>query len=146
MKTVNNNYTSVEQSKKLIELGLDPESADMCYHFPDIQEHNYALCLPWEKVHLTEKENSLPCWSVGALFDLFPIFTEPTAFSCKVSVPTIHHLSNEYEIIYEGDYEFPMIISDNIASVVSFKRGNLIDACYEMVVWLLENGYIKKGG
>lgn len=137
------NYTSIKQSKNLLELGLNPESADMHYLDDAIGIVPFTVAASVKHKYPNSSKEVIPCWSVGALLKVMATFTKPTAFSCKVSVPTIHHLTDEYEIIYDGDYKFPMIISDNIASVVSFKHGNLIDVCYEMVVWLLENNYIK---
>ena len=55
------NYTSKEQSKKLIELGLSPETADM-YYEDDI---SIVVGHSWHERHT-------PCWSVGALLGVLP--------------------------------------------------------------------------
>ena len=62
--------TDVEQSNKLIELGIDVNTADMCYHFIEINKT--PLCIRWEKVHDDEKDNSLPAWSLAALLGIIP--------------------------------------------------------------------------
>ena len=138
------NYTSIEQSKKLLELGLDPESADMCWLTKDGKTYNYVpIAMPWKDY--TAKNWYLPCWSVGALIKAMPTFSTPTAFSNKVSVPTLRNYGNSFEITYEGDYQYPIVKSGETETVISLIGNTAIEAAYNMVVWLLENNFIKKG-
>ena len=52
------NYTNIEQSKHLVELGLDRSTADM--HWFNGQ------------VYVGQHYENLPCWSIGALIQLIP--------------------------------------------------------------------------
>lgn len=75
------NFTTPEQSKKLLELGLPAESAD-CYYYdwatnPD--DEMYGACIQWidttlgddyQKFHVLEIA-ALPCWSVGRLLEIY---------------------------------------------------------------------------
>ena len=83
-------YTSIEQSKKLLELGLKPETADAYYkyvlpkntdkihHVPEVGEPTNAL--EWYnkgytlsgKEPLTLEEFCIPCWSLEALLEALP--------------------------------------------------------------------------
>lgn len=47
-------YTNIEQSKKLLKLGLSLESADMIF----------------DGVGYVKSPNTLPCWSIGALLEV----------------------------------------------------------------------------
>lgn len=73
-------YTSIEQSKKLLKLGLSPESADMYWDYDDHytttpKEKDYSIIAEplnpscsWDNVD----PYLIPCWSLGALLDVFP--------------------------------------------------------------------------
>ena len=69
-----NNYTSIEQSKKLVELGLNPDTADMCYLSQTPQGEPIFFERPAVQGGDTEQyyKTSLPCWSVGALLEVMP--------------------------------------------------------------------------
>ena len=110
--------TSIEQSKKLIELGIDVNTADMCW-----TNHLFNAFLSSWRIESTppqEYKNLLdrfvvrgyliePAWSLSALFDLFPN-------------GSILRKSDK------GKY---------------FMFGNMfdnpLDAAFEMICWLLEN-------
>lgn len=78
--------TSIEESKRLLELGINPKTADMCWTNASFKGVNYID--PWRLNSLTvdevEKALSTPCyffewtkgwevvpaWSLGKLFDI----------------------------------------------------------------------------
>ena len=112
--------TSIEQSKKLLSLGLDPSSADMCYpHFirggadtyNEIPEIAEDIDYPYE----------MPCWSLTALLELMPLYTLEQTTDGKVIVVS--------EI---GQY-----------SKCSEAWDSPIDAAFELLCWLLEQKHIK---
>ena len=69
-----NNYTTVEQSKRLLELGLPADSAD-CYHgacggHPDyiyVRQSDFDL---EDDAIFRLNTNLTPCWSVGRLMEI----------------------------------------------------------------------------
>lgn len=78
MKTLQNNYTTPEQSKRLLELGVPADSAD-CYY--DIYNGRinviHTTDASWRE---TDKafmyyQSYLPCWSAGRLIEIFEICT-----------------------------------------------------------------------
>lgn len=77
MKKLQNNFTTPEQSKRLLELGVPADSAD-CFHPTDLQQNPIEDATPtiityqldtdeieWDKV------SAFPCWSVGRLIEIF---------------------------------------------------------------------------
>lgn len=122
------NYTSIEQSKKLLELGLNPESADMCYQSVTKYDYSGGYWEPTIKGSALDinYEDDIPCWSVGALLKL-------------ISNYSLRKMGSKYWITF---YNAPKI-SPTPTHVID-DCNNEIEAVYEMVVWLLENGYIKK--
>ena len=71
--------TSLEQSKKLIELGIDVNTADM--HWQYIEEDNGQLqwfCFP--KDFSINQYDSIPCWSLIALINVLPSATLDISF------------------------------------------------------------------
>jgi hypothetical protein len=72
IKKLQNNYTTPEQSKMLLALGVPADSAD-CYH-NQIAEKPYLLTMPYSYSNWSDKRNPpLPCWSVGRLFEIIGI-------------------------------------------------------------------------
>ena len=66
-------YTTPEQSKKLLNLGIPADSAD-CYY--DIFSSRPIVKMPIDC--FSDKvinEDYLPCWSVGRLIEIFEICT-----------------------------------------------------------------------
>lgn len=125
--------TIIEQSKKLIELGLNPNTADMCYiqHFG---EYNNEVTFIEEVPILVHTIDTidLPCWSLGALINLMPsmIYKGGETFTLRIYKDVVYH------VCYKSHYHLDEIW---------FSKENLLDAAFEMVYWLLENNYIKKG-
>lgn len=125
------NYTSIEQSKKLLELGLDANTADMFYSIitsitTDEQIIGRIPMLKWDNM---SSLTYIPCWSVGALLKLLPdILIEGKAY-CPVL-----YKANQYVITYQhGNIVFR-----------SLYKMDLIDSLVSMIIWLLENNHIKK--
>ena len=123
-------YTDIEQSKKLAEI-LSLESADMYYPYNGIETY------PEVKNGL-ETKTALYCWSLAALLGVLRAFTIPTAFSVKVSTPSLIKTENGYKLTYTGDYT-PMINNGlNIEAPIESVSDNAIDCCVNMIMKLHE--------
>ena len=72
MKRLQNNYTTPEQSKRLLELGVPADSAD-CY-WNDFIQKPYVLSNLYSKG--TFLNPKAPCWSVGRLNEIFKICSD----------------------------------------------------------------------
>ena len=132
------NYTSIEQSKKLLELGLNPHSADMYWSTEDTYGRTYAAHIG---EHIAIRENLFsfrhglvfPCWSVGVLLELMPTIIEKDG---KVLRLRMDKGNNDYAIWYE---ELSTGLCDEKLDVT---KNTFMDAAFEMVCWLKENKYI----
>ena len=128
--------TTISQSRKLIELGLDPKTADMfwmdtnsvkpCLKLMDdgiFNHRNYLVRFP---------HSSLFAWSLTALLEVIP--------------------NNDYWDIYlyqaqEGKWQIEWNDCEiSKGESKCFIADTPITAAYEMVCYLLEQGFIKKGG
>ena len=84
MSKLQNNFTTPEQSKRLLELGVPADSAD-CYLNSDSVimlngktfQENYNEDLDLARLHLIEYPHYIPCWSVGRLMEIFAICFDP---------------------------------------------------------------------
>lgn len=106
--------TDIEQSKKLIELGIDVNTADMYYFIVDSlkqQEINYAI-----RIGMPIVKTDIPCWSLTALLGLIP----------KSIISTPNPFSDNY-------------CCRNIEFDMEFYAYNPVDAAFEIVCCLLEN-------
>ena len=65
MKTLQRNFTTPEQSKRLLELGVPADSADMRY----VTKFDIAPCVNIG-FFCTNDDISTPCWSVGRLIEI----------------------------------------------------------------------------
>ena len=109
-------YTDLEESKKLAEI-LPSESADMGLYYS--KNPNAARNQMWVG---TKVENSdIPCWSLAALLEVIKPINE-----------------NTYTI--RGTLDGGATISFDEITNVMFQEEEIIDAVFEMVVWLKENG------
>lgn len=132
------NYTTIEQSKKLVKLRLNPDTADMFYFLdPTPAGCIYHLTVPQIGFGVKTREpeynkGDIPCWSLGALINIIP----STIYKGKQTFTLEMHKDALYHLCYE---------SRSRLNEIWVTKKHLLDAAFEMVVWLLENNYIEKG-
>jgi len=149
--------TTIEQSKKLIKLGVDVNIADMTYvSMKDYGENTYHLTVGktdvnWAKDELGNLnwndvyEKYIPAWSLTALMNLLPSeFTTENKFgkyTYKIKIRKYNLIEdvNVYQIAY-GNYK---IYKDGSSSwrdmINTSEREELLDAVFDMITWLKEN-------
>ena len=66
MKTLQNNFTTPEQSRRLLELGVPANSANL-YYGKDGKLHYIDGAIPYSLLWAIE---CTPCWSVGQLIEI----------------------------------------------------------------------------
>ena len=143
--------TTIEQCKKLLDLGIDINTADLTvtnYPLKDGSRFDFICCkLPNDTFpSITDgKSEKIPAWSLSALLDLMPanlpLYPEATEEGVKegkyrssdLIASTEGYLRKRYDGLYQYRY-------DRIKTVGDYD--NPIDAAFEMVVWLKENGKI----
>ena len=144
--------TTLAQSKKLKEIGIDVNSCGMYYSFDyllDEYEENAEIIPQSEKgEHFSLFPDDMPCWSLNALMDILPSeFVEvgknsSTTYKIDIRKKKFGENLNLYQIGY-GCYTWHedkgCTWSDMISS--SEKR-DLVDVVVEMLEWLKKNDKI----
>ena len=126
-------YTDINQSKKLAEI-LPIESADMKWFIPADNEGEFiedvSLIKNKSEYNLFDKVTDwddtpyVPCWSLAALVSVLP------------------RIDIEKEIWYSENYDYRVkaYIGDGY---VGDWYDNPIDACYKMILELIESNLLK---
>jgi len=124
--------TTIEESKKLIELGVDASTADMMWKYnSDKKEYYYkSAIIPYTFF------NDIPSWSLSALLELIPPylgdFNEGIDFGLSKSMNGKWYSAHYIRLNDDGIVTFNKTVTGDTA----------IDAVFEMVVWLLESHFI----
>ena len=115
------NYTSIKQSQKLLELGLNPETSDMIYSMVNGRSTPFIRL---EKINELDELHDVVCWSVGALLELLP--------------KRLEIVDNVYELsVYLYGLYYWNITNGNLCFEAKDKD-NLVDACVDMIIRLNE--------
>ena len=124
--------TSVEQSQKLIELGIDVNTADMCWSI-DIPDLPTLLAYPI--TDCDHKGNKIPTWSLTALLGLMPfqIIENNNRFGFY-QVKGFNKQGETYRFGYKTN-------NDSFLFETSWYNDS-VDAAFEMICWLKENDEI----
>lgn len=122
-----NAYTTIEESKQLIEAGLDVNTADMFYYRRPTGKSKYGVFpdfKPEGRLEVFTKVD-LPCWSLAALLNIID--------SNNLVYDISNEKNREFEaLVYSADYiEQELKFYHNEHSIV------------DMIIWLLKNNYIK---
>ena len=118
--------TSLEQTKKLIELGIDVNTADMHYVLIDCDKEiyyiglgNYIGILPHH-----------PAWSLTALLGVIPKHIK------NYNVLRIDISDNDFAIWYD---EIGYGVNNDLPNIT---MESAVDACYEMIIKLKEQNLL----
>ena len=120
--------TSVEQSKKLLELGLSSESADMCWALPCAIAEKVEDIPPQLYVEQYCSADIAPAWSLSRLENMLP---------CGITVDNQSYLFSKWNRL---DKSWKASYHLGESEHVSF-TGDSFEVIYNMIVWLLENDY-----
>lgn len=153
--------TTVEQSKHLLELGLDPLTADNCHIGYLLCQQPYSLKLsqwldyyesqskpaPVDKLRLT------PAWSLSRLLDLIPLHLDTTQikFTYQLTMniygtifePELMEADNETKVY--GDLSITafsdrwVMFYDGQMPGVQAQGPHIVDAAVKMIDWLVAN-------
>lgn len=122
--------TTIEQSKHLLELGLDPKTADMSYseeYFGKDNDGNDEWCWRLNACKFIDVEGIIPAWSLSALLEVMRKTNAVTTLQVT-SLSTLLRCK-DMGFIWQND----LYINDPTT------------AAYEMVCYLLRNNLIEKG-
>ena len=133
-----NQVLSIEQMKRLKELGVDTSKASMCYiskytscDFDDGDEI-VVVCNDFNKKLHNEFG---PAFTLQDIIELLPKQLPPDDFgyNCLLITPNVG--LNGYVFHYEDNADgeiYKQIYSEDI-----------LQSAYEMLIWVVENGYLK---
>ena len=122
--------TSIEQSLKLIELGIDVNTADM-YYPNRVGGVNYPLPIEY-KMGLPLLSQEIHAWSLSALLKLMPYRTEASKREPYGKIMKRDTWDGEFCFIC-----YPKGLEKN--KHLSGYHNNPVDAAFEIICWLLEN-------
>lgn len=150
--------TTKEQSQRLLECGVDPATADMCWtRFESDGEVSERLGVMDEYAYEASSLRPILAWSLAALLSLLParIYNkesdneesddeEPRYDQYWFALGKVDFKETDE---YEAQYTPASLTLETLAD---FRRDNPIEACVCMVEWLVAHGYqlsgIEKGG
>lgn len=130
--------TSIEQSKRLIELGVPAEKASMIYQsyytqgVPKLYAQYYQRngYPPKEKI----REDVIPAFTVADMIDMLPI-------TCGHLHIHIEEITNSHKFIYyegRGDIRDEGYVD---LQTVLFVENSLVESCVEAIEWVIYNNY-----
>ena len=120
--------TSLEQSKKLLELGIDVSTADMYWWPTSIRYYIEAM----DDGDFNEEEGHVRAWSLAALSNFIrPYIADNDGNNYKF------YLSKDGIGRWVAYYK-----SDNVSIHICEESDSMIDVIFEMVCWLKKEEYI----
>ena len=119
--------TNKEQSSRLLEAGVRPETADMY-----LDEFERLVAFEYRRIKSKAYQDTvLPTWSLSKLIDMIPDQIECEGY-------------NYYLFILPRDKEFTIKYSAGSNLAQSYCRESFFDAITEMIEWLIKEGYLDK--
>lgn len=110
MNKLQNNFTTLEQSKKLLELGVPTDSADCCLNGDYVIilngktfQENYNEDLDLARLHLMEYPHYVPCWSCGRLIEIYEICTQKK-FNRRNQTDNLVYLSPTEDVMMQIEH------------------------------------------
>ena len=117
---------SFEQMNKLKELGVDVNTKGMCLMYTSDSSDNYYL-----KYGESTCEDDVAAFLLQDIIELLPgklIYEESNLYL------TFENIDNEYGFCYVAcDFEVR----------IYFNNRDILQAAYNMLIWVIENGYLK---
>ena len=127
-----NQVTSIERSKRLIELGVPAEKASMVWD--TISPASHPILRVWDtstdtKRWQVDNVGHVPAFTVADLIAILPI-------TCGDLHINIEEIKNSHKFIYyEGRDGY-----DNLQTVL-FVENSLVESCVRAIEWVTSNNY-----
>lgn len=140
-----NAHTSVEQSRKLLEMGLKPETADMHATNMSFKGKNYQDKWTFGMMPYTEVKEGWEKWAKDSCWELIPAWSFTRL---KEILPRIifDNDGNQYELTMFGDdiTYLRILYYDAADSLFSVDCPDIYDSIIWMIDWLKSSGHIKE--
>ena len=119
--------TTIEQSKKLIELGIDVNTADMFWDMAEPDKRRKPLVGPISDYYDME-DWAVPAWSLTALSNfILPYIMDNDGNNYRINISM------------DGLNRWIAYYKDDLSIHICEESEDLIDVIFEMVCWLNEN-------
>ena len=119
--------TTREQSQRLLDLGVRPETAD-CYLECAPSGKDFTYIIQSYNADVFKMSNVTPSWSLARLLEMMPQYIdEREEVLLMIEPPLIVY----YDTRYKGQQHFTTY-------------PNIFDNCIAMIDWLIWNGYFSK--
>ena len=133
--------TSIKQSKKLIELEVDVNTADMTYvSMKDYGENTYCLTVGKTDVDWAKDELGNLNWN-----DVYKKYIPTWSFSALLELMPTDDKKDEYYVVAESHSDYHTVSYRNCWDGCihsEYSEESLLDAAFDMVCWLKENNKI----
>ena len=111
--------TTIDQCKKLLDLGIDINTADLTvtnYPLQDGSRFDFICCkLPNDTFpSITDgKSEKIPAWSLAALLELIPNWTMDKTDKVNLTCNPYYHCESCYEDIVDAAFEMVVRLKEN---------------------------------
>lgn len=131
--------TTMEQSKRLLKLGVKPETADMLHYKSASMKIWGVLATPYSKEVNGLEKYYFPAWSLHRLIAMLPNVIYTTILSVPINYPDIKIIDFEHNSIeYLNRSGYRRMFYKNKGKYALYN--NIID-CIE---WLIQEGHFNK--
>lgn len=120
--------TTIEQSQRLLELGLKPKTADMAHEYLEAEWDWFIFPYDWN--HCTMNEYLIPAWSLHRLKCLLP--------------NKIPYESGYLTVGIINNVNLMFITDTSEQRVISFIHENLYESMIKYIRWLIKENYFNK--
>lgn len=126
----------VQQMQHLQELGLDISNASASWYKPNMgTEYMQTFgTLAWE--NLVGNEENIPAYTLQDVLDALP-------YSIECDKVDVYWLQIEKMDMKNDDWRVSYLFFSQCKYFHCFQSPLLIDAAYEMLCWLIEQGYVR---
>lgn len=127
--------TNKEQSSRLLEAGVRPETADMY-----LDEFELPVAFAYGLVGLyADKDMAFPAWSLSKMIEILP-----KSYQDDID-GIIYYLSGNFvELMYASDKIEDEEGDKTYTCANSFNKENLMDNVVDAIEWLIKEGYLDK--
>lgn len=131
-------WTTVEESKLIVDAGLDPNTADMSYNWVECRVCDGNAVEDWllRPFPIDDRQpyEQLPCWSIGALIVLIP------------RTININYSRFHFYMSYNNTEKWSAVYEDFVFRRQLFCSAypSLLELLINVILWLLQNNQIKK--
>lgn len=137
--------TNKEQSSRLLEAGMSPETAD-CYLHRIVETNDWSsenvqelIIEPWmSKPGLLDMSDHYPAWSLSNLINILPPFVEE-----RGTLYIVAGLHTERYNLNNKTRDHKYGVEYGVSSITS-RYENPFDALIEAIEWLIKEGYFDK--